>query len=387
MAFNRRRTRSEESAKLASSADSSAPTDPQVVAEGASVGHPDDDPRWAKLTGRALAELAEAPEIYRPTSFWGPGLDQLLKDMREGGLANFKRWPTAPFWFLPRYGSVFTQAKLGDVMAKIHEVHPNAKQHFVKPALFGVHHAMRDIDAARLAWNQSSWPTDLVEHGESSIGKANQAFALVPENPSVKFGKAYLNYMLVMTALSRHIDSPPTSVLEIGGGAGHLGEFLMSRDPEVRYVDVDIPPLVTVASYYLTELFGDDRVLTYGDDIASTGPIDVPRSAVLPNWRIRDLQGPFDVAVNCYSFQEMEPDVVEHYAACISDLDVEYVVSYNSRAGKRKATEDNKIGVIDPVTSDRIVAMFEHHGYELLQTYGRPLVHSAADLVVMRRRR
>ncbi|MGH3351057.1 MAG: putative sugar O-methyltransferase [Nocardioides sp.] len=386
MVFNRLRTKSASAEEPAPAEEPAGSADPEATVADASVGHPDDDPRWARLTSRALGELAEAPEIYRPTSFWGPGLDQLLKDMREGGLANFKRWPTAPFWFLPRYGSVFTQATLGKVMAKIHEVHPNAKEHFVKPALFGVHHAMRDIDAARLAWNHSAWPTDLAERGESSIGNANQAFSLVPEDPSVKFGKAYLNYMLVMTALSRHIDAPPKSVLEIGGGAGHLGEFLMSRDPQVRYVDVDLPPLVTVASYYLTELFGD-RVLTYDDRIASTGPIDVPKSAVLPNWRLGDLQGPFDVAVNCFSFQEMEPDVVEHYAARISDLDAEYVVSYNSRAGKRKATEDNKIGVIVPVTSDRIVKMFESHGYELLETYGRPLVHSAANLVVMRRPR
>ena len=387
MAFNRLRTTKAQPTQAAVPNGGSEPVDPEGAVADASVGHPDDDPRWAKLTSRTLAELADAPAIYRPTSFWGPGLDQLLQDMRSRGLAQFKRWPTARFWFLPGYGSVFSAKTFDQVMSKINEVLPTAPKHFVKPALFGIHHAMRDIDAARLAWNHDSWPADLTGLGESKVGNPGQHFALIPEDTSVKFGKAYMNYMLAMAALSRHIDAPPKSVLEIGGGAGHLGEFLMTRDPELRYVDVDIPPLVTVATYYLTELFGDARVLSYDESVAPTGSIDVPRSGVLPNWRIGDISGPFDVAVNCYSFQEMEPDVVENYAEHISNLDAEYVVSCNSRAGKRKATEDNKIGVVDPVTSDRIVTIFEAHGYDLVARYNRPLIHSAGEIVILRRPR
>ena len=68
--------------------------------------------------------------------------------------------------------------------------------------------------------------------------------------------RPYLNYMLCMAALSQHVDKPPTSVLELGGGFGVLGEFLLARGPQMRYVDLDIPPLLTVASYYLRTLYG-----------------------------------------------------------------------------------------------------------------------------------
>jgi hypothetical protein len=44
------------------------------------------------------------------------------------------------------------------------------------------------------------------------------------------------------------------------------------------------------------------------------------------------------------------------------------------------------VGVIEPVTSDRIVAMFEAHGYETLGRHGDPLVQSSGEVVVLRRK-
>lgn len=341
--------------------------------------------RWAMLTARAFAELETCDPLYRPTNFWGPGLDQLLDDMNRRGLPRFKRWPSASFWFLPRYGNGLGNDLLDAIVESAQAITPRIRRETLRNSLRGMQIAQRDFDAAQLAWDQSRWPADLTGIGESSVGMPTQHFRLVPENQEVRFGRAYLNYMLMMSALSRHIDGPPTSVLELGGGAGNLGEFLMSRDEEVRYVNLDLPPLLTVSSFYLSRLFGD-RVLTYDDRVPAHGPIEVPRSAVLPNWRIEDLTGPFDVAVNSFSFQEMEPDVVAHYAARIADLDARWVVSLNSRAGKPKASADRTIGVVDPVTSARIVEIFAKHGYELEAAYNRPLLRSAGELVILKRR-
>ena len=169
-------------------------------------------------------------------------------------------------------------------------------------------------------------------------------------------------------------------MLELGGGFGVLGEILLSRSNRVRYVDLDIPPLLTVASYYLRELVGD-RVDVYDDSWA--GRLGPDRSAVLPSWRIDDVDGPFDLFVNCFSFQEMEPDVVANYAAKVAEKDVTWVVSLNSRKGKPKAG-DGGIGVVEQVTSARIVEMFGTHGYELVATYGSPYLRSAGELVVLR---
>lgn len=337
---------------------------------------------WKALTNRTLAELKTCDPVFRPTSFWGPGLTQLLNEMDGRGLETFKSWPAAAFWFYPRYGAGFTNASIDATLERVNQVLPSANPAWVRGALNASQEARRDFDVARMAWDHSRWPVDLDGYGESLVGRPFQYFRFT--GTAHGWTRPYLNYTLCLAALSRHVDAPPQRFLEIGGGFGVLGEFLMQRDPDAVYVDVDIPPLMTVASWYLTELFGD-RVTTY-DEMPQAGPVSVPGSAVLPNYRLPDLTGDFDVLVNSFSFQEMEPDVVEAYVDLAVARGVRYVVSLNSRLGKPKKAEGHQVGVIDPVTSARIIAMVEKHGFRLEATYDGPLINSAGQVAVLKRR-
>jgi hypothetical protein len=63
-------------------------------------------------------------------------------------------------------------------------------------------------------------------------------------------------------------------------------------------------------------------------------------------------------------------------------------VSLNSRNGKPKAEDRGNRhwgGVTEPVPSQLIVDLFSARGYELRGRYNTPLIHSAAELVVLRR--
>jgi putative sugar O-methyltransferase len=340
---------------------------------------------WADLTERTLEEIKGVDAIYRPTNFWEPALEQLLGDMAEQGLENFKSWPVAKVWFYPRYGYGFSYASIDATYARAKEVNPSTNKSWLAGFLSGGLEAARDFDVVRLAWDQQRWPFDLTGYGESRVGTPVQYYKLTGAEHG--WTRPYLNYLLCLAALSKHVDTPPQAFLEIGGGYGVLGEILLSRDPEARYVNLDIPPLVTVSSYYLKTLFGD-RVTTYDGDLARSGELKLVTSAVLPNWRIKDVRGDFDVFVNSYSFQEMEPDVVEHYIDAVARAGIAYVVSLNSRNGKPKAEERGDRhwgGVIEPVTSQLIVDLFSARGYELQGRYNRPLIHSAGELVVLRR--
>lgn len=311
---------------------------------------------WSALTERTLAEVKTCAPVYRPTNFWDFGLDKILHDLDTLGLEKFKTWPTSGVWFYPRYGSGLT----------------------------GVFEARRDFDVAGVRWNHERWPANLDDFGESPVGTPPQAYQL-SQTEGVTFGRPYLNYLIVMAALSNHVDTPPKSFLEIGGGFGVLGEIVLSRDPEARYVDIDIPPLVTVSSYYLTELFGRDRVQVYDDSIAATGPIEVKRSAVVPSWRIEDVEGDFDVFVNSFSFQEMEPEVVDNYIETVCAKGVTYAVSLNSEQGTAKAAKAGEWGSLEPVRSAAIINGFEKRGYTLIGQYGAPLVHGGRQLNVLKK--
>lgn len=341
---------------------------------------------WKDLTDLSLAGSRTCDEIFRPTSFWGPGVEMLLAEMAVRGLQSFKSWPQASFWFYPLYGNGFTNASIKEITAFAVEVHSETNPAFVAGHLSGGWEARRDFDAVRLAWDQERWPFDLESFGESLVGCPRQRYRLTNRD-DIAWGRAYLNYLLCLAGLSRHVTRPPRRFLEIGGGFGVLGEIVMSRDPEAVYVDFDIPPLLTVASYYLTSIFGKARIATFnGVAPGKYGDLSCERSAVLPNWRIDEPVGEFDVFVNSFSFQEMEPNVVERYAAAVSAKGVTYVVSLNSREGKRRATVEDSIGVLDPVTSSRISDIFSRLGYQLVGQYGSPLLRGAGELIVLKRR-
>lgn len=330
---------------------------------------------WAGMTRRLLEDVRDCDPIYRPTNFWTPGLRDILADLDTRGLEEFKRWPTAGYWFYPSYRRALANGTVDKTFKRAAKTNPGLDKLSWLRALNGFHEAMRDFDAARLAWDRSRWPFDLEAFGESAVGRPVRHYALT-EVDTVRWGKPYLNYLLCLAALSRHVDAPPRHFLEIGGGFGVLGEIVLRRDETARYVDLDIPPLLTVASYYLTTLFGE-RVSTPDDP-----PSD---SACLPNWRLPQVRGPFDVFVNSFSFQEMEPHVVDHYVGMVAELGVKYVVSLNSRAGKRRAIAGEEGGVLEPVTSGLIVEQFGRRGYAVCGRYGEPLIHSAGELVVLKR--
>lgn len=333
------------------------------------------------MTKRLLEGVRECDPIYRPTNFWTPGLREILADLEQRGLENFKSWPTAGWWFYPTYHTPLPPKTFEKTYKLVLKENPALDKVTWIRTTNGFHEARRDFDAARLTWDQSRWPFDLDGFGESAVGQPPRHYALTDED-SVRWGKPYVNYLLCLAALSRHVDQPPSRFLEIGGGFGVLGEILLRRDDQARYVNLDIPPLLTVSSYYLTTLFGD-RVRI--PDALDDGPVEPPTSACLPNWRLPDVRGPFDVFVNSFSFQEMEPHVVDHYIGMVADLGVTYVVSLNSREGKRRATEGAEGGVLDPVTSARITEMFSERGYTVCGRYGRPLIYSAGELVVLKR--
>jgi putative sugar O-methyltransferase len=338
--------------------------------------------RWENLTARTLDEVERCDPAYRPTTFWGPGVRTILDDLEHRGLSTFKSWPSASIWFYPTYGSRLTPQAMDASFESARRLNADIERRWFRSALGGDHQARRDFDVARLAWDQARWPFDLDGLGESEVGVPPQTFRLRPEGAAI-WTRPYLNYLLCLAGLSRHVDSSPRRFLELGGGFGVLGEIVLSRAADAVYVNLDLPPLLTVASSYLDTLFGD-RVATY-ESFAAEGALEVSGSACLPNWRIRDLRAPFDVFLNSFSFQEMEPDVVERYADDVAALEVSWVVSLNSRAGKPVQGEDRPIGVTTPVTSRAIIELFEARGYRCVATYADPLLQHQAELAILRR--
>jgi putative sugar O-methyltransferase len=354
------------------------------------VAQPSTDPDSVAVLAEVealMGELERSAPPFQPTSFWAPAVRQLIDELTYKGLSRFKSWSSAQQFFYPRYGQGFTTALLEQVGEFAAETNPESETPWVTSRLSGGLDAHRDLDIALGMIDRSVIDFDFLSNGESEVGIPPQRFRLAgPDGPA--YGRPYLNYAKILAAYSRVADSAPRRVLELGGGFGVLGELLHQFSPDTVYVDVDIPPLTSIAGWYLRTVI--DGKPTFGPIDALPGPDDpawvAGFAASLPSWRLPECRaGSWDLFVNAFSFQEMEPDTVAAYADLVAEISPRYVVSQNSRAGKPLATAEREVGVTEQTTSDMIVAAFERHDFRVIGRFDRPACPPQAELVVLER--
>jgi putative sugar O-methyltransferase len=69
------------------------------------------------------------------------------------------------------------------------------------------------------------------------------------------------NSALEVTAITRALgDAAPRSILEVGAGYGRTAYALLNAFPRATYTVVDIEPALSIAQWYLTQLFAADRL-------------------------------------------------------------------------------------------------------------------------------
>lgn len=307
-----------------------------------------------------LAHMDSAPPLYRPTNFWQSALQGIVKDLKELGFGGFRGHPSAESMYVPTFRDKRLESAAGPMLALL-GVGGRLRQlkRIFKAAVDGTDEARRmyQIYIASLPSPRPAWAA--VSEDEAGGGERF-------EFDNRLYSKSLLNYLLGLNFLSQLTGVKSiAATVEIGGGYGTLGEILLKSDPNSLYLNVDIPPVAAVSSYYLEQVFGADAVLTY-EQSAGLDRIDINelkgryRAVVLCPWQLPKLVGQADLFANFFSFQEMEPAVVENYVGQATRLNPSLVLLRNSRRGK-KVVQAGKIGVLDPVTTDRIIAWFDQY--------------------------
>lgn len=299
-----------------------------------------------------LDDAETAPALYRPTRFWQPCSQLIVSDLDTLGPASFRRHPSALHLFVPvlRRASPL-QRSLASMLSFLGE-HPwQRRARVIAEREFAIVSAADRPGRPRLD-----------RFSESEVGQPDEQFVF----DGRRYSCTSLRYLRMLALLKKTVDtSGVRNVLEIGGGYGSLGEVVVSSDPDTFYVDVDIPPVSFVSTYYLQQVFGADAVATYADT-RELEHIDLDalreqgyRAAVLCAWQLPKLRGRFDLFVNSISFQEMEPEVVSNYAGIVQGLVDHFLVLRNSIAGKDIARAPGEIGVTDPIVRDDYVRFFD----------------------------
>jgi len=325
-------------------------------------------PRYPELE-QARQDMKEQSELYRPTVFWEDASACIVDELCENGIEHFRALPTSLGFFVPTYGipgNCFSKEQADGLVGWLTQQHSSAKKPLLglQQFLKGEASALADYRVLMASDDQSRLP-HLHTFSESTVGAPIEHF----EFERRRFSRSSLNYLLGMALLKKHLVAESLStVLEIGGGFGTLGEILShSGINGIRYIDIDIPPTSYVAQHYLSRVLGADNVATYAQ---TRGQSDIrisslPQASVLCSWQIEKLQGQVDLFVNFISFQEMEPHIVRNYLTHVSRLGARWVLLRNMREGKQKRGHDSEVGVETPILSEDYLDMLPD--YELVE--------------------
>jgi len=86
-----------------------------------------------------------------------------------------------------------------------------------------------------------------------------------------------------------NLTSRQAIVVEIGGGFGQMAYYLLEANPEIRYLDFDMPESLALAAYYLGKSAPDRTMLLYGELSSLRDSIAEYDIALMPPWEMGKL--------------------------------------------------------------------------------------------------
>jgi putative sugar O-methyltransferase len=317
--------------------------------------------------------------LYQPSCFWLDVSRNIIIDLEKNGFDSFRSL-NFPLWnFVPTYGypgNSLTLSIMDQLNSVISQKSISDKQKiYLNQFVSGYSSALADYRTfSAIEYRNHKYP-NLMSFSESKIGTPKEHF----EIEGNFYSRSSLNYLMGLAFLKNYIDLKNIhTILEIGGGFGTLGEIVHKTMQHVNYINIDIPPTLCCASYYLSNLVGKDKFNGYAD-VAEREEIplnQLNKISVFPSWKIANLTGKVDLFVNYISFQEMEPDIVQNYLSHVKRLGAKWILLRNMREGKQLRTEKQH-GVDKPILSKDYIAMLD--SYELIDNNVIPFGFKTVD--------
>ena len=136
------------------------------------------------------------------------------------------------------------------------------------------------------------------------------------------------------------------TVVDLGGGYGKLGYYIIKNTNNITFIDFDIPETLTLASYYLSKTFPEKKIFYYGYQKFDEKLIKDYDIFLLPSWEIEKLKNDtVELTINKNSLGEMEPDTAYNYINHINRI-TKYFVSINHETFRNKF-DKNKYSLIN----------------------------------------
>jgi putative sugar O-methyltransferase len=139
----------------------------------------------------------------------------------------------------------------------------------------------------------------------------------------------YYYYATEINSLLKNINNPV--ICEIGGGVGGQAYAILTTcNNRAKYILLDIPEILLLASYFLMATLSEKKFLLYGENPLNSETIEQYDTILMPNFVLPQLADQsVDLFFNACSFSEMDKVTVEEYLNQIERIGRKYFMHIN----------------------------------------------------------
>lgn len=144
-------------------------------------------------------------------------------------------------------------------------------------------------------------------------------FGVVLDGAHVAVGAEHSHYCA--QRVIEQLSSDKATVAEVRGGFGAIAYYVLRDRPGARYIDIDIPEYLALASYYLMKAFPHLRFLCYGEKPVTQKSIDEADIVFVPRHALKDLpSGSVDMTYSVFGLSNLPPEATNQCLGGISRI-------------------------------------------------------------------
>jgi len=285
-----------------------------------------------KLLNTMLKDQQEQNNVYQPTKKWRNYSQRIAHAIKSDGITNFR----SNYAISKGYGDseLFDPSILlrsGSLKQRV--AYQFVNNQFIKNKIIGLYlNLIRSHYKERGFYQQYYYST---EYGNWLIGFLDQ-FNDLPDTligdcrefvdiKGIRISIKYIRTLMRIYNFSKHIDfTKIKSVFEIGGGFGANAHLLLHLYPNIKkYLYLDIPPVLYVATQYLKHFY-TSQVVDYlatrnSRELSFKHNEDREILSVCP-WQIENIENSIELFWSGSTMQDLDMDILNNYAKHIKKL-------------------------------------------------------------------
>ena len=278
-----------------------------------------------ELLDLMLEDQGRQPGIYGPGPYWQGYSERITEAIRKQGLSNFRSNSAlgkgyADSVTLDPADLWHSQSWRSHLLKRFVNI-PLIKEKLLGRYLHLIEVTFKQMEEYRNFYYDTKYG-DWLDHIVNAYGLPDTHVGS-PQDVLVirgtRVSRIYLQQLIRIHNYSQKTDFNASKVVwEIGGGFGATAHLLLHMFPNIRkYLYLDIPPMLYVATQYLKHSF-PSAVLDYRAtrDLSSISFSDDDRREIICicPWQITRVEAKVDLFWNSASFQEMEINTLGNYA-------------------------------------------------------------------------